>query len=87
MCEGERERETKRERERETWDTQCARTCLLDSLWESVDPDKDASTPALALLPFSKKVTYRRKWFEELAHSMSNPLGVVVTVEARERAN
>ena len=76
-------RERKRKRKRETWDTQCVRTCLLDSLWQSVDPGMDASTPTLAILSFSKKVTYRRERFEELAHSNSNPSGVVVLAHER----
>ena len=39
---------------------------------------KDASRPSLVILTFSKKVTSRREWFEDLARAVASPMGVEV---------
>mmetsp|Transcript_62135 Transcript_62135/g.189725 ORF Transcript_62135/g.189725 Transcript_62135/m.189725 type:complete len:422 (-) Transcript_62135:102-1367(-) len=44
----------------------------------ALDAGSDASRPTLVSLTFSKKVTSRRQWFEDLARAVAAPMGVEV---------
>jgi len=46
----------------------------------SDNPGADAGKPTLVTVAFSKKVTARRAWFEELAHNVAEPMGAVVAL-------
>lgn len=44
----------------------------------ALDAGHDAARPTLATLRFTKKVTTRRSWFEDMASAVAAPMGVAV---------
>ena len=56
----------------------------LRAVCGALNAGTDASRPSLVTLRFSKKVTSRRQWFEDLARAVASPMGVEL---AANRAN